>query len=278
MHRAQRFVEDNDVDQHTQAVLSRLTPPQSARGPLLPANGQDDSQFHTEPIPRHLPPPPENHPPDQVLVNVYEITASDVLERINKVTATEKWLIGGAFHVGVEVYGREWSYGWGKGPGVACSMPRVHRKHRFRCTVPMERTPLSDGDVADIIGNLVELWPGEEYDWLHRNCCTFANAFTEALGVGRIPAWIDRFARGASAATSGARTVLNAAATPGRLLAPVLRGCSGPALTRSLINAKESDHPPLGPPVAAVPSVQAISWDSAPAPKLPAKRAGCTRL
>lgn len=270
MQRAQRFVEDNDVDQHTQAVLSRLTPPQSARGPLLPAYPQDDPRFHTEPLPQHFPLPPGNvritpEFPDQVLVNVYEITASDVLEKINKVTATEKWLIGGAFHVGVEVYGREWSYGWGKGPGVACSMPRVHRKHRFRCTVPMERTPLSDGDVADIIGNLVEMWPGEEYDWLHRNCCTFANAFTEALGVGRIPAWIDRFARGASAATSGARTVLNAAATPGRLLAPVLRGCSGPALTRSLANAQESDRPP-------VPPVHAMAWDSAP------KREGCTRL
>lgn len=270
MQRAPRFIEvsDNDLDPEIQAVLARLTPPPSARATTV-INSADfqDEQLDAEAIPKYLPPPPESHPPDQVLVNVYEVTASDILDRINKVTATEYLTIGGAFHVGVEVYGREWSYGWGKGYGVACSVPRVHRRHRFRCTVPMERTPLSDGDVADIIGDLVELWPGEGYDWLHRNCCTFANEFTEALGVGRIPAWIDRFARGASAATSGARTVLNAASTPGRLLAPVLRGCSGPTLTKSLAVSKEPERAP-----APGASVQSVSWDSEP------KRDACTRL
>jgi len=186
---------------------------------------------------------------------------------MNKITATDYLTIGGAFHVGVEVYGREWSYGWGKGTGVACSMPRIHPKHRFRCTVTLERTHLSDGDVAAIIGELVEMWPGEEYDWLHRNCCTFANAFTEALGVGRIPGWIDRFARGASAATTGAKTVLTAATTPSRLLAPVqnltrtvLQGCGGPTLTRSLANAaKDSENYPDYPTIG---HVHAVNWDS----------------
>lgn len=260
MQRAPRFVEDNDVDPEMHALLARLTPPPSARGHfVVAADPRDDDRLELEPIPKHHTPPPENYRPDQVLVNVYEVTASDILDRMNKVTASEYLTIGGAFHVGVEVYGREWSYGWGKGPGVACGLPRIHRRHRFRCTVPLECTPLSDGDVADIIGDLLELWPGEEYDWLHRNCCTFANAFTEALGVGRIPAWIDRFARGASVATSGARSVLNAAATPGRLLGPVLRGCSGPALTRSLANAERGKDPevPLAP-------IQAVLWDSAP--------------
>ena len=36
-----------------------------------------------------------------------------------------------------------------------------------------------------------------------RNCLTFANELCELLGAGRLPAWIDRFARGAGAAPGG---------------------------------------------------------------------------
>ena len=31
--------------------------------------------------------------------------------------------------------------------------------------------------VAELISELAEEWPGTEYDLLHRNCCTFADTF-----------------------------------------------------------------------------------------------------
>jgi len=136
----------------------------------------------------------KKYPPEQVLINVYELVAFDGL---NQWTGA----FGGALHAGVEVFGREWSYGGGQGPGsgVVCEVPRSNQQHRFRETVVLPRTPKSDGEVALIIGALLEEWHPEDYHWLRRNCLTFANELCELLGAGRLPAWIDRFARGAGA-------------------------------------------------------------------------------
>lgn len=146
------------------------------------------------------------HPPCQVLLNVYEIAA---FGQINRLTASERCPIGGALHVGVEVFGREWSYGGGQGQGsgVVCEVPRRNRQHRFRETVVLEQTKLSDGEVALVIGELLESWHPNDYHWLHRNCLAFANELCGRLGVGRIPAWIDRFARGAGAVDMGVRGI-----------------------------------------------------------------------
>jgi len=132
---------------------------------------------------------------------------------MNRVTASDKLLLGGALHVGVEVYGREWSYGGVSGPGIVCDLPKKHRRHHFRETIQMPQTRLNEEEVVAVIGEFLEFWPAEQYHFLHRNCCSFANAFCEVLGVGRIPAWIDRFARGAVAVEKGARTVIEGAQT-----------------------------------------------------------------
>jgi len=159
-----------------------------------------DSACHhfAEVGPALVPPSTKSHfPADQVLLNVYELVA---FGRINRLTAPERYPIGGALHVGVEVYGREWSYAGGDGSpgtGVICEVPRSNRRHRFRETVALAQTPLSDSQVALVIGELVENWRPEDYHWLHRNCLAFANELCQRLQVGRIPAWIDRFARGA---------------------------------------------------------------------------------
>lgn len=146
------------------------------------------------------------YPPDLVLVNLYEISGFD---SINWLTASERLPIGGALHAGVQVYDREWSYGGGSGSktGILCGLPRKNRQHRFRETISLSRTVLTDKEVAQVIGELIELWPAHEYHWLHRNCLSFANEFCERLGVDQLPAWIDRFARGASAVENGVRVV-----------------------------------------------------------------------
>jgi len=145
----------------------------------------------------------KNYSPEQVLVNVYELRAFDTM---NQLTAP---FIGGALHAGVEVFGREWSFGGGVGPGsgVVCEVPCTNQQHRFRETVVLECTALCDGEVALIIGELLEAWRPEDYHWLHRNCLTFANELCQRLGVGRLPAWIDRFARGAGAVDLSVRGI-----------------------------------------------------------------------
>jgi len=54
--------------------------------------------------------------------------------------------------------------------------------------------------VADILYEMIENWPGDDYDLLRRNCCHFADELSICLGVGSIPSYIHRFARIASAA------------------------------------------------------------------------------
>lgn len=153
----------------------------------------------------------DNSSAKQVRVNVYEIEA---FEGLNQFTASGPFAIGGAMHVGVEVYGREWCYGGGSmrsGIGVICEVPRSNRQHRFRETVFLGETSLTDSEVALVIGELLESWLAKDYHWLHKNCLHFANELCEHLGVGRIPAWIDRFARGAGALDIGVRGLADAA-------------------------------------------------------------------
>jgi len=143
---------------------------------------------------------------DLVLLHVYELAA---FGQMNRLTATERFPIGGALHVGIEVYGREWSFGGGvgQGSGVICEVPRSNNKYEYRETVDLGRTALSDGEVALVIGDLLEKWQPIDYHWLHKNCLAFANELCERLGVARIPPWVDRFARGAGAVDMGMRGI-----------------------------------------------------------------------
>lgn len=185
--RAGGFVEEETLDpfasysrpEETAGQLSSQ-PPLSARGPQAPSK------------------------PNVVLINVYELFA---FGHMNRITAPESLNLGGAFHVGVVVYGREWSYGGGslRSSGLVCEPPRSNRQHRFRETLVMGKTPLSESQVSLILSGLMREWLPGDYHWLHRNCLAFANEFCQRLGVGRIPAWIDRFARGAGAVDRGVR-------------------------------------------------------------------------
>jgi len=137
-----------------------------------------------------------NHSPgSEVRVQVYELIQ---FENLHQLLAPNDCPFAGALHAGVEVYGREWSYGGGSGigSGIICEEPRCNTKHRFRETVPIGYTKLSSSEVALVLGDLLENWHAKDYHWLRRNCLLFANEFCERLGVGRIPAWIDRLPRG----------------------------------------------------------------------------------
>jgi len=134
-----------------------------------------------------------------VRLHIYDVSHEGAISTINQVFARKDSPVkfGGAFHVGVEVNNQEWCFGYSNSdtkPGVACVMPKRHPNHHFRQTVFLDYTNLTAEDVAAVIGDLMEEYPGPDYDLLSRNCCHFADDFCCRLGVGHIPGWIHRFA------------------------------------------------------------------------------------
>lgn len=59
----------------------------------------------------------------------------------------------------------------------------------------LRATRLSEDAIAEVISQLIEEYPGDDYDLLRRNCCHFADDFCRRLGVGGIPGWVHRLAR-----------------------------------------------------------------------------------
>mmetsp|Transcript_38945 Transcript_38945/g.70906 ORF Transcript_38945/g.70906 Transcript_38945/m.70906 type:complete len:494 (-) Transcript_38945:58-1539(-) len=140
-----------------------------------------------------------------VLLHVYDVSTGEVVRWFNDVLAHTRspLKIGGAFHAGVEVNGLEWCFGYCPGagaPGIECVRPKGHPNHHYRQSVFLGRTPMSAEQIAAVLGDLVEEYPGRGYSLLRRNCCHFADEFCQRLGVGNIPGWVHRLARfGASA-------------------------------------------------------------------------------
>jgi hypothetical protein len=134
-----------------------------------------------------------------VRLHIYDVSHEDAVIQINQVFARKDSPVklGGAFHVGVEVNNMEWCFGFSQSdtkPGVTCVMPRAHPNHHFRQSVFLGYTTLTAEDISVVISDLIEKYPGPDYDLLSRNCCHFADDFCTRLGVGHIPGWIHRFA------------------------------------------------------------------------------------
>lgn len=132
--------------------------------------------------------------PDHVLLNVYDITRFEAFEIVNELTQP---FGGGAFHVGVQVFGREYSFGMAEkgSQGVYIGKPREHPYHRYRGSILLGQTELSSEKVKDLIFSLEKEWIGTEYNIISRNCCSFARALAKDLGVHDVPEWIDSVSR-----------------------------------------------------------------------------------
>lgn len=153
-------------------------------------------------------------PPNMVFLNIYDVSENEVLQAINRwTTANNNVLVGGVFHAGVEVFGEEWCYGFAPDrSGVAAVAPRSHPQHTYRSTVPMGTTDLDEQEVRRLLRRMAAEWPGQEYDLFHHNCLTFCNALLQELGLRRIPGWVDRAARAASAVDQAVHLVRSATA------------------------------------------------------------------
>lgn len=138
-----------------------------------------------------------------VTLNIYDVGSLGASTALNNVLRP---MGTGAFHCGVEVNGREWSYGFvEQGTGVFCCIARHCPHHIFRETVPMGFCTMTEKQVNELLTLLMLEWKGCDYDAISHNCCHFSDALCQRLGVGEIPAWITNLAGNASAAFDGAQ-------------------------------------------------------------------------
>jgi len=149
-----------------------------------------------------------------VYCNVYDLGDSETFRQINAfTTGNNNVLVAGLFHAGIEVYGGEWSYGFTEEDrsGVSCIHPRTHPQHTYKTTVPLGVTKLGSKEVADVCARMAREWRGNNYNLIHNNCQNYANALCQELGVARIPGWVDRIARAASAIDTTSKHVVEQA-------------------------------------------------------------------
>lgn len=132
-----------------------------------------------------------------VTLHIYDV-AQDIklLNRLLSVWGT------GAFHAGVEVYDKEWSFG---SCGLFCNNPMAAKGHAYKESVPIGHTTMSEQQVLALLRRLNKLWNGSEYNLLKRNCCHFSDALCKELTGQAVPARIQTLAAtGAAIADSGA--------------------------------------------------------------------------
>eukprot|EP00397_Hematodinium_sp_SG-2012_P021063 GEMP01021737.1.p1 GENE.GEMP01021737.1~~GEMP01021737.1.p1 ORF type:complete len:194 (+),score=32.02 GEMP01021737.1:181-762(+) len=128
-----------------------------------------------------------SHPQD-VYANIYDASRRSTIANLNDVLYSSVGM--GAFHVGVQVYGKEWSYGRSdEDSGVRFSPPGMHPHHTFREQVYLGPTRYTPDELRSLIIAMQNQWQGPDYDVLVHNCCHFAEALVDELGVSRIPQW-----------------------------------------------------------------------------------------
>ncbi|CAE7340894.1 unnamed protein product [Symbiodinium sp. CCMP2592] len=114
-----------------------------------------------------------------------------------------------AFHAGVEVHGKEWSFGQ---DGIDCQEPRTHDVHVYRMSIAMGRTSQAEAEVVRFMDLAMRSqWHGCDYDMLERNCCSFAEVVCMHLVGRNLPGWVTRFPRLACTASQGVNHLINVA-------------------------------------------------------------------
>lgn len=141
-----------------------------------------------------------------VTLHVYDIGdggGGSLLNRILKPLGT------GAFHCGVEVHGREWSYSdindatSSTMTGVFSCAPRRCLGHAYKQSIAMGKTSMSQREVIMLVKLMAREWLIGGYDLLRRNCCHFSNEFCIRMGVGTIPSWVTSLAGAGAAVVDG---------------------------------------------------------------------------
>lgn len=125
-----------------------------------------------------------------VKLHVYDLGDSAAVGIVNGMLRN---VGSGAFHVGVEVQGWEWSFY--SLQGVGCCPPRKCGAHRFRETIVLGSTQMTPTEIGRLLVELRNAWPPSAYNTLRRNCCHFCDCLCRSLGVGPVPDWVMHLAK-----------------------------------------------------------------------------------
>ncbi|KNB43778.1 hypothetical protein JH06_2293 [Blastocystis sp. subtype 4] len=102
----------------------------------------------------------------------------------------------GLFHTGVEINGVEYSFG--EEMGIGKGEPKQAGGARFRESINMGMTYFSNAEIDRKIDNLRDIYRGDQYHVVLKNCNHFSNDLCIALLDTPIPSYINRCATIAS--------------------------------------------------------------------------------
>ena len=141
-----------------------------------------------------------------VAVNIYDWSGKKAIVAMNKwaCCGCRGGGVMGAFHAGVEVLGREYSFGWNDEgtTGVFWVEPKGAEAlfgHRFRERVVLGEVSTTAEELEELVAQLEKEWMGYMYDMWHKNCNHFCDALVDRLSskstgdaIARIPPWVNR--------------------------------------------------------------------------------------
>eukprot|EP00928_Gymnodinium_smaydae_P033292 TRINITY_DN23886_c0_g1_i1.p1 TRINITY_DN23886_c0_g1~~TRINITY_DN23886_c0_g1_i1.p1 ORF type:complete len:612 (+),score=71.83 TRINITY_DN23886_c0_g1_i1:246-2081(+) len=125
-----------------------------------------------------------------VSLSIYELHGTYRMSALTELAG-----IGGAYHVGVEVYWLEWSFGHcDDGSGVEAVKPGQSSLGTLKENVSLGCTQFSPKEVLSILADMRKSWRGDSYSVLHRNCAHFSIEFVRRLHVEQAPSWVNKLA------------------------------------------------------------------------------------
>ena len=119
----------------------------------------------------------------QVSASIYNLSSANYF--------LQSSLSTGVYHVGIEIYGLEWSYGFSEeGTGIFFVKPRQSSIGIFKESVKLGETYKSPEQVMHLVKALSEAWRGKDYDVIHKNCVRFSQEFLRDLvPEASLPGW-----------------------------------------------------------------------------------------
>ena len=110
-------------------------------------------------------------------MSIYDLGGSSTNVILNRFLS-----VGGIYHVGIEVAGIEWSYGYCEaGSGVFAVEPTKCKLGPFSEQVELGDTRLRADEIIRVLHRLRLEWVGPDYNVINRNCVFFCITFLREL-------------------------------------------------------------------------------------------------
>lgn len=123
-----------------------------------------------------------------VYLNVYDLTS---------INGYAYWLGLGVYHSGVQVHGVEYAFGAHEYPttGIFQGEPRRCEGFTFRKSILIGWTAMTHTEVRQVMEEMAEVYKGNAYNLVSKNCNHFCNDACLKLTGNPIPSWVNRLAR-----------------------------------------------------------------------------------